>query len=515
MNIKRAKEEIKHTVQAYLAKDEFGEYRIPLVRQRPVLLMGPPGIGKTAIMEQIARECQIGLVAYTITHHTRQSAIGLPFIEKKQYGGKEYSITEYTMSEIIAAIYEKIEQTGLSEGILFIDEINCVSETLAPTMLQFLQCKTFGNHQIPKGWIIVAAGNPPEYNKSVRDFDIVTLDRVKKIDVREDYGVWKEYAYEAGIHGAILSYLELKKQNFYQIETTVTGKKFITARGWEDLSEMLTVYEELNLPVDYEVVIQYLQQETVAKDFANYLELYREYEKDYQVKELLYGRFQNGMVDRVKRAPFDEKISVISLLLSGLFDSFKKSAAVDAYVTELFESLKEAKAVLLSDANQETLSYELIRRQVDLREEELEKKIEAGLYTRQQEKCEKQVNQSLSQYAKALKKDNRTNPEEAFSWIREEFEKEVEKRQTQIEESASFLEHAFDFMEMAFLESQEMVVFLTELTANRYSASFIQENGCDRYYQYNKKLLFGEQQREILSGIDEVKKLWKTQISLS
>jgi MoxR-like ATPase len=225
MNIKRAKEEIKHTVQAYLAKDEFGEYRIPLVRQRPVLLMGPPGIGKTAIMEQIARECQIGLVAYTITHHTRQSAIGLPFIEKKQYGGKEYSITEYTMSEIIAAIYEKIEQTGLSEGILFIDEINCVSETLAPTMLQFLQCKTFGNHQIPKGWIIVAAGNPPEYNKSVRDFDIVTLDRVKKIDVREDYGVWKEYAYEAGIHGAILSYLELKKQNFYQIETTVTGKK--------------------------------------------------------------------------------------------------------------------------------------------------------------------------------------------------------------------------------------------------------------------------------------------------
>jgi hypothetical protein len=70
-------------------------------------------------------------------------------------------------------------------------------------------------------------------------------------------------------------------------------------------------------------------------------------------------------------------------------------------------------------------------------------------------------------------------------------------------------------MEMAFLESQEMVVFLTELTANRYSASFIQENGCDRYYQYNKKLLFGEQQREILSGIDEVKKLWKTQISLS
>ena len=133
MNIKRAKQEIKDAVQAYLMKDEYGEYQIPAIHQRPILLMGPPGIGKTQIMEQISRECKIGLVAYTITHHTRQSAIGLPFIQKKIYGGKEYSVTEYTMSEIIAAVYEKIEQSGMKEGILFIDEINCVSETLAPT----------------------------------------------------------------------------------------------------------------------------------------------------------------------------------------------------------------------------------------------------------------------------------------------------------------------------------------------------------------------------------------------
>lgn len=49
MHIKRAKEEIRHTVQAYLMKDEFSQYVIPAVRQRPILLIGPPGIGKTAI----------------------------------------------------------------------------------------------------------------------------------------------------------------------------------------------------------------------------------------------------------------------------------------------------------------------------------------------------------------------------------------------------------------------------------------------------------------------------------
>mgnify|MGYP000876393771 CR=1 FL=1 len=183
MNIKQAKEEIENTVRAYLRRDENGNYRIPPVRQRPLLLMGPPGVGKTQVVEQAARECGVALVAYTITHHTRQSAVGLPFILKKTYAGREHSVTEYTMSEIIASVYDRMEQTGLREGILFIDEINCVSETLAPTMLQFLQGKTFGNQKVPEGWVIVAAGNPPEYNRSAREFDIVTLDRVRRIDV--------------------------------------------------------------------------------------------------------------------------------------------------------------------------------------------------------------------------------------------------------------------------------------------------------------------------------------------
>ena len=131
MDIKRAKQEIEHAVKAYLAVDDTGTPLIPPIRQRPILLMGPPGVG--------------------ITHHTRQSAVGLPFIRHRNFGGADRSVTEYTMSEIIASVYDKMEQTGLEHGILFIDEINCVSETLAPTMLQFLQCKTFGNQAVPAG----------------------------------------------------------------------------------------------------------------------------------------------------------------------------------------------------------------------------------------------------------------------------------------------------------------------------------------------------------------------------
>ena len=165
MNIKRAKEEIQNTVRAYLAKDAYGSYRIPQLRQRPVLLMGPPGIGKTQIMEQIAGELGVGLVSYTITHHTRQSALGLPFIREETFGGRSFSVTEYTMSEILAAVWRQMEATGIKEGILFLDEINCISETLAPMMLQFLQCKTFCNQRLPEACVLAVPGNPPEYNK--------------------------------------------------------------------------------------------------------------------------------------------------------------------------------------------------------------------------------------------------------------------------------------------------------------------------------------------------------------
>ena len=193
MNIKEAKEQIKNAMTAYFTKDEFGNYAVPVEKQRPVFLMGPPGIGKTAIMEQIAQELDVCLVSYSMTHHTRQSALGLPFIEKKVFDGKEVQVSEYTMSEIIATVYETMEATGKKEGILFLDEINCVSETLAPSMLQFLQYKVFGRHRVPEGWIVVTAGNPPEYNRSVREFDIVTWDRLKRIDVEPDFDAWKEF----------------------------------------------------------------------------------------------------------------------------------------------------------------------------------------------------------------------------------------------------------------------------------------------------------------------------------
>lgn len=113
-----------------------------------------------------------------------------------------------------------------------------------------------------------------EYNKSVREFDIVTLDRVRKLEIQPDCDTWLKYAAQQNVHQAVISYLSMKKERFYSVENTVDGKFFVTARGWEDLSRLIQSYEKLGIEVSAGLAGEFLQKEETAKtsqDFISYI----------------------------------------------------------------------------------------------------------------------------------------------------------------------------------------------------------------------------------------------------
>ena len=425
MNIKEATNHIKNTVIAYLEKNEDGSFFIPVEKQRPVFLYGPPGIGKTAVMEQIANELNIGLVSYSMTHHTRQSAIGLPFIAKKTFDEKEYSVSEYTMSEILASVYNYIEETGKKEGILFLDEINCVSETLAPSMLRFLQYKTFGSHEVPKGWIVVTAGNPPEYNKSVREYDIATLDRIKKIDVEASYDVWKEYALNNNVHPAILAFLDIQKNCFYSIENTPAGKRFVTARGWEDLSRIMCLYEKKNLEIDASLIEQYIQSPAVAQDFSNYYSAFKKLKDIFDTEKILNGCFDNTVIEETKSLGISEKLGLINILSDCI-------------------TLKSKDVITESNSIKETLKL--------LKEKEIV----------QEEK--------------------------------EKIKKDIELLKSRVSDIQTALSNAVEFMKSTFGDSPETEIFVSNITLNKSSATFLISFGCESFAklsdnsEYEKKI---------------------------
>ncbi len=459
MNIQEAKEEIKKTVRAYTARTAAGTFRIPVPRQRPVLLIGPPGIGKTAIMEQIAGECGVGLVSYTMTHHTRQSAIGLPVLTEKQFAGKEYTVTSYTMSEIIASVYEQMEKTGCRDGILFLDEINCVSETLMPAMLQFLQYKTFGSHQLPEGWVIVAAGNPPAYNRSVREFDTVTLDRVRYMKVEPDFPIWKHYAVERGLHPAVLSFLELRPERFYVMEPGEKG--FVTGRAWEDLSEILLTMEELELGVEEALFGQYLQDEDTATEFTFYYRLYEKWKKELKPEQILTGAAD--VPTNLPSLPFDERLCIVWLLLQRIYTMGR------AYEEQqkLSDSLRFF-ADGLGQGTAEQLTA-LVDERLDRRRKSLAVRKENGLLDAGEEEREQRLFNVIRDCREAVRTGGATD---AFS---ERSGQEQIRAERQRKELTAAMQNGAAFVREAFGKKQELVILLTGLREQPVCSRVLQE----------------------------------------
>ncbi len=500
MNINEAKDQIKKAVSIYLKKDEYGIYRIPQERQRPVFLLGAPGIGKTAIIEQIAKELDIALVSYSMTHHTRQSALGLPIIKHKKYGDVEFDVSEYTMSEIIASIYETMEKTKKTEGILFLDEINCVSETLAPSMLLFLQYKMFGKHKVPEGWIVVTAGNPPQFNRSVREFDIVTMDRLKVLEVDADYETWRAYAVNNSFHTAVITYLDIKTKDFYSIENTVDGKSYVTARGWENLSETLFLYEEMLYKVDETLVAQYLRNQRIARDFSAYYDLFIKYKQDYKVSAILTGKPEREIIKMAKEAGFDERLSLMGLLLEAIQNNIHECVAKEDELKLLHKHLKHVKELFSGSLSMENC-VELLEHEAMLLTNEMNEKDIANSLSTADEHSYIAVIRSIRDFANRIKLQRVVDSNAAFDLIKSIFDADVAKMRENNRQTSLKLSNLFDFVENVFKEESEMLILVTDLTINKDTARFISANGCDKYFKYNKKFQLYERGNKILEDI--------------
>lgn len=481
MTIKDAKQQILNSIRAYLVKDEFGEYKISIEHQRPCFLLGAPGIGKTAIMDQIAQETGINLISYSMAHQTRESAMGLPVIVERNFVGADVKVSEYTMSEIIANIYYTMEQTGIREGILFLDEINCVSESLAPIMLQFLQYKIFGLHQIPPGWVLVTAGNPPQFNKSVNEFDIVTWDRFKKVECEADFMVWKEYGYYAGVHASIISYLELHPDHYYEIDATDRHNyKIITARAWEDLSEMLQLYEIDGIAVTLELIGQYLQDHDVAPMFFEFYCRFNEYREIYDPDSILEGNITQEAVDRAANADAEEAISLLNLLMDGVTYTMRTTIQMEKMIRQIHPKLED----ILLKINEGLSCRQIIAEHIMQTQKNLDKAVKARIISPSNKKIQHWIIHNLEAYLDKCTNEGRDNKQRCTIIIQNAFTNLLNGAKNVTGQALTGMKNMFDFMEAAYgANSPVMNKLLEELDVNVHTTDFIKKYGSEEYYR--------------------------------
>ncbi len=307
-----------------------------------------------------------------------------------------------------------------------------------------------------------------------------------------DLNVWKEHAAAAGLNGSVVTYLGLKPQNFYKIENTVSGRSFVTARGWEDLSRILSVYERLEIEVDKELVGQYIQNKKIAEDFAIYYELYQKYRSDYRIGDILAGNADSEITERAAAAKFDERWSLLGLLLENVSRETGEILAEDSDLMTVRRTLGELKG----SAEEGDDVCLMMQECIDSLDDERGRLRAANSLTPDKER-------SIF-FRRELFARFRTAAKDGFDGVKESYSGDVGRFKQRLAEVSAHMNNMFRFCESTFGSGQEMLILVTELSADPVTARFIAEYGCDEYYRHDKELMFYERRLEI---IDELKRL--------
>ena len=295
------------------------------------------------------------------------------------------------------------------------------------------------------------------------------------------------------MHPAIMSFLQSRREHFYRVETTVSGKSIVTPRGWEDLSKMLYLYEQNGLETDEDLIIQYLQNAKTAKEFTVYLDLFNKYKEEYPVDAILDGGYSDEITERVSGAGFDEVYTLIGLLISSVAGDIRKCME-ERHVLELVRSCIRR---YREEAREGLPPSENIGRII----ESLEKGRVSGLrshsLTRSESDRVLRAVSSLHELAPDIAASE--HYEETYELIREKYGKQIEAHNERAEAAKKKLDNLFKFAEKCWGEDKELLLITTEITADPDCAGFISIFGSDEYHKHSKNLLLGEKD----AGIDQ------------
>ena len=286
-----------------------------------------------------------------------------------------------------------------------------------------------------------------------------------------------------------MAYLEIHKDHFHSIRTDANGRHLVTPRAWEDLSDSLKTYEKLGLPITLAMVRSYIQDEDISKSFYIYLELWNKYKEVFRIPEILEGSIPSDRLTFLKAA-FDEKLSLIELLVSSLEQEFKESAYALESQRRVYEAL-----LLVGESDVDRG----IAERIGAAEEELAFKKEASMLSREEERLLLAAIGKLQKLREDLARrtDGTEEKQGDYVFVKEWFAKTEEERAAFDDAAGEHLTNAFRFLNEIYREGQEMVIFLSRLTGSYYSMKFIQEHGNEEFYFYNRTLLLQEQEKEI------------------
>ena len=198
----------------------------------------------------------------------------------------------------------------------------------------------------------------------------------------------------------------------------------------------------------------------------------------------------------------DERLSFLGLLFDAVTAHLREVCEQEDLLDALMPEIRRIRAEM-TDPGCGSAPADILDAHIEAKLSELDRGKKASSLSPSARRCMQRVLAVLGEYKAAAMREGRDGSR-TFEQIRDAFGKNVSKLKEMSEAASAVLDNAFDFCEKAFPEGDEILIFVTELTVNYYTARFIGHYGCDRYFLHNKELQFAERQMEI---DEKVKKL--------
>ena len=269
-----------------------------LVEQKvPVFLWGAPGIGKSSIVKQIAKEKEINFIDLRLALMDPTDLKGIPFYDKESHTA-------------LWAPPAFLPSSG--EGILFLDELNTAAPAVQSSAYQLILDRRVGEYELPEGWSIVAAGNREGDRGITYRMPAPLANRFVHFELEVSVEDWREWAFASKLDENIIAYITYKNEHLFTFDAKSDVKSFATPRSWEYVHNVLhsslpqsLLLDTISGTVGKDVAVSFLQfMKVVQRLPSSEAILLGEYKEQSEEVDVLYA-LSSGLVSHYLQNPSD------------------------------------------------------------------------------------------------------------------------------------------------------------------------------------------------------------------
>lgn len=238
---------------------------------QPVMIHGSPGVGKSDVVRQVARENDMEMIDLRLSQLDPVDLRGVPSVDSKR------KQTSWNVPDFLP-------RDG--KGILFLDEINSAAQATQAAAYQLVLDRKLGDYELPKGWAIVAAGNRSTDRAIVNQMSTALKNRFTHLNYEVNNDDWCEWALKNNVAVEVLGFIRFRPMHLNEFEQRNDSREerervqrlkdaqaFATPRSWEFMSRV--VQQKPDPEIEYELYTG-IVGEGCAAEFMGYLKYYRD-----------------------------------------------------------------------------------------------------------------------------------------------------------------------------------------------------------------------------------------------